>query len=122
MADRIFVENLELRCRIGVPEAERAEPQRLAATLTLEPRRELSRLEDRLENTVDYAAICECVKALCVARPRRLIETLAEEIAEELLARFALRGVEVELRKFILPDTAGVGVRLRRERPAAAIP
>jgi dihydroneopterin aldolase len=47
-----------------------------------------------------------------------LIETLAEEIAGELLTRFALRAVEVELRKFILPDTAHVAIRLRRERVA----
>jgi dihydroneopterin aldolase len=45
-----------------------------------------------------------------------LIETLAEEIAGLLLERFPLRAVEVELRKFILTDTAYVAVRIRRER------
>ena len=49
-------------------------------------------------------------------RGRALIETLAEEIAAELLARFPLQAVELELRKFILPDTAFVAVRIRRSR------
>ena len=82
----------------------------------LEPIRDFRALEDRIENTVDYFALTEFVKAFSLARPRRLIETLAEEIATELLARFALSAVEIELRKFILPDTQFVAVRIRRER------
>jgi dihydroneopterin aldolase len=116
MPDRIRIESLELSAFIGVPDEERASPQRLAASLVLEPICDFRALGDRLENTVDYFAACECVKTLAGARPRRLLETLAGEIADELLARFPLRSVEVELRKFILPDTAFVAVQLRRER------
>lgn len=115
MSDRIHIEQLELRVHIGVPEVERAEPQRLAVSLTLEPVRGFDALGDDLQKTVDYFAVCEAVKALAAAKPRNLIETLAEEIAALVLERFAVRGVEVELRKFILPDTAHVAVRLRRE-------
>jgi len=118
MPDCIVIESLELSSRIGVPGEERAQPQRLTANLVLEPIRDFRALDDRLENTVDYFALGECVKALSLARPRHLLETLAGEIAGELLARFPLRSVEIELRKYILPDTAFVAVRLRRERPA----
>ena len=116
MPDLIRIEKLELSSFIGVPDEERAEPQRLTANLTIEPRRDFIALRDAIENTVDYFAVCEAVKALSLARPRRLIETLAEEIAALVLDRFAVRAVEVELRKYILPDTAHVAVSLRRER------
>lgn len=116
MPDRIRIESLELSSFIGVPDEERASAQRLTASLVLEPIRDFRALGDCLENTVDYFALCESVKTLAGARPRRLIETLAGEIADELLARFPLRSVEVELRKFILRDTAFVAVQLRRER------
>lgn len=116
MADLIRIEALELSACVGVPDTERAAPQRLTAHLTLEPRRDFCALEDRLENTIDYFAVARSVQKLAQARPRKLIETLAEEIASEVLARFAVRAVEVELRKFILPDTAFVAVRLRRQR------
>ena len=72
---------------------------------------------DRIENTVDYFVLSECVKELSLARPRRLVETLAEDIAAELLSRFPLEAVEVEVRKYILRDTQFVAVGIRRERP-----
>jgi len=116
MPDTILVEALELSSFIGVPDEERAVAQRLTVSLALEPIRDFRTLGDRIENTVDYFALTEFVKAFSLARPRRLIETLAEEIATELLARHPLRAVEIELRKFILPDTRFVAVRIRRER------
>jgi 7,8-dihydroneopterin aldolase/epimerase/oxygenase len=117
MADQIFVESLELSSVIGVPEEERARAQRLTVSLALEPLRDFQELGDAIENAVDYFAVTEFVKHLGRARPRRLIETLANEIATELLTRFPLRAVDVELRKFILPDTAFVAARVHRERP-----
>ena len=116
MTDRILIDSLELSSVIGVPDEERATAQRLTANLVLEPIRDFSALGDAIENTVDYFCVCAEVKALSLARPRRLIETLAEDIAALLLARFALRAVEVELRKYILPDTAFVAVAVRREQ------
>jgi len=117
MADQILVESLEISSVIGVPEAERTRAQRLTVSLTLEPVRDFRDLDDAIENAVDYAAVTEFVKALGAARPRRLIETLADEIAGALLVHFPLRAVNVELRKFILPDTAFVAARVRREKP-----
>ena len=116
MADCIRIDNLELLSYIGVPAEERAATQRLTVSLVLEPIRDFRALDDRIENTVDYFDVCKFVKALSLAGPRQLIETLAEEIAGQLLARYPLRSVEVELRKYILPDTAFVAVQLRRER------
>ena len=85
-------------------------------TPLLEPIRDFRALEERIENTVDYFVVSNFVKALSALRPRRLLETLAEEITTELLACFPLQAVEIELRKFILPDTAFVAIQLRRER------
>lgn len=114
MRDAVFIEALELNAHIGVPDAERAAPQRLAVSLRIEPLRGFAELGDDIANAVDYFEVCEAIKALAAARSRRLIETLAEEIAALVLGRFAVAAVEVELRKFILPDTAFVAVKLRR--------
>ncbi|MEQ1860343.1 MAG: dihydroneopterin aldolase [Chthoniobacteraceae bacterium] len=114
--DTIHISQLELRAHIGVPDEERATPQRLTVDLTLEPARGFSDLADDLARTVDYFEVCRAVQALAAERPRKLIETLAEEIAALVLARFAVVSVEVELRKYILPDTQFVAVHLHREK------
>ena len=67
-----------------------------------------------IEATIDYAAVCEALKTLAAARPRKLVETLAEEIAADLLSRFPIRHVAVEVRKFILPETDYVAIRIER--------
>lgn len=116
MPDTIVIERLELSAHIGVPDEERIAAQRLTVSLRLEVMRDFRDLGDEIANTVDYFAVCRSIKALVAERPRRLIESLAEEIAAAVLREFAVASVEVELRKFILPDTAFVAVRLRRER------
>ena len=116
MPDTIHIADLELSAEIGVPDAERTHPQRLTVNLTLEPRYGFEHLNDEIENTVDYFQVARAVQALARSRPRKLIETLAEEIAAELLKSFPLREVQVELRKYILPDTAHVAVRIRRPK------
>lgn len=114
--DSIFISQLELRAHIGVPPEERAEPQRLTVSLELVPARGFADLADDIANAVDYFKVCRGVQWLATQRPRKLIETLAQEIAAFVLAEFAVEAVEVELRKYILPDTAFVAVQLRREK------
>jgi 7,8-dihydroneopterin aldolase/epimerase/oxygenase len=114
MRDSIVIEELELRSRIGITEGERSEPQRLTVSLVIEPERDFRALGDDFGKTVDYAAVCGAVRECASARERNLIETLAAEIAETVREGFAVCSVEVELRKFILPETRFVAVRVRR--------
>lgn len=109
--DEIRIEELKLSARVGVPEDERARPQRLVASLTLQPRNSFSDLGDDLARTVDYAAVCEEARHFASGRVDKLIETLAREMAEHLLRHFGLARVELELRKFILPETKYVAVK-----------
>lgn len=114
--DQILISRLELSTRVGATEAERSQPQRVLASIVLEPTLGFAELRDRLARTVDYDAVAQAVKACAASGERTLIETLAEEIAALLIRRFALAAVEIELRKFVLPDTEFTGVRIRRER------
>ena len=115
--DEIRIAELELMARIGVPDEERAQPQRLVVSLTLRPHNPFAELTDNIAQTVDYAAVCEEVRRFVSARHVKLIETLAHEMAEHLLRTFALARVELELRKFVLPETRYVAARVIRDRP-----
>lgn len=112
--DCILISNLELSARIGITEEEQSRPQRLTVSLKIEPMRNFLELGDDLGNTVDYFQVSRRIQAIALERPRKLIETLAGEIAGAILEEFAVARVEVELRKYILPDTEYVAVRITR--------
>jgi len=113
--DEIRIQELELMAQVGVPDDERAQPQRLTISLTLQPHNPFNDLGDDVGRTVDYARVCEAVRNFVDGRRDKLLETLAHEIAQHLLRSFALARVELELRKFILPETRYVAVRVVRE-------
>ncbi|MFM2143811.1 MAG: hypothetical protein RLZZ476_2355 [Verrucomicrobiota bacterium] len=112
--DQINLTGLQLRCHIGVPDEERAEAQLLHADIVLHLRGRFEDMADELSRTIDYAAVATRLEQVAAARPRRLIETLAAELAQVVLQEFAAAQVEITLRKRILPQTDHVAVRLVR--------
>lgn len=111
----IGIKGLEVAAHVGVPEEERSSPQRLLIDLRFASLGQPDDLGDEITRTVDYHAVTLRVSAIAAERPRKLIETLADEIAGILLAKFRLRWIEVTIRKFILPQTEYVSVTIRRE-------
>ncbi len=55
--------------------------------------------EDDLTQTVDYARVYETVEEFVIEREFRLLEALAEHIAEGILSRFPVEMVTVRVRK-----------------------
>lgn len=111
----IGIQGLEVMARVGVPDAERAEPQRLLLDLRFAAMNQPEVLHDDLSLTVDYHAVSLRVSEIVEERSRKLIETLADELSERLLAEYSLRWIELTIRKFILPQTEWVSVSIRRE-------
>lgn len=114
--DRIAIKRLAVDCFVGVPAEERAQSQTLVLSLTIGPRRPFASLQDKIEETVDYDAVAQRVRAVAQDRPRQLIETLADDLAVMVLEEFPAAWVEVEVEKHILPDTEAVTVRTCRRR------
>jgi dihydroneopterin aldolase len=112
----IIIKGLEVETRVGVSDEERNQSQRLQVDAILMPVRGFSALADDIDLTVDYQAAIRQIVRVATERPRKLIETLASEIAEMLVQEFRVQRAEVEIRKFILPDTEYVAVRCVRDR------
>lgn len=113
---QIHIEQLEVFAHIGVPAEERAAPQRLVFNITFWPTHNAMEVEDDIGRTVDYAAVCAETRSFVQGRSDRLIETLADALANHLLGVFEMQGITIELRKFILPDVDYVSVTVTRER------
>ena len=113
-SDRIHIEQLEVSTRIGVPEEERATPQRLTVSISLWPYYEARDLADKIENTVNYSAVADETKKFVRNQSFNLIETLADRLAMHLLKTFPTQKVTVEVRKFPLKDARYVSVTVTR--------
>jgi 7,8-dihydroneopterin aldolase/epimerase/oxygenase len=111
--ERTHIERLQVQAHVGVPAEERVEPQRLTLNVSFWPR--IDNLHDELADTVNYSTVAKVVRDVVSRRHYKLIETLAEEIAAELLRQFAVRKVEIEVRKFVLADAEYVSVTAVRE-------
>ncbi len=104
LSDQIHIEQLEISTHIGVPEEERATPQRLTVSITLWPRHNERDLGDNIDKTVNYSAVAEAAKSFARDQSVNLIETLADRLATHLLGTFAIQKITIELRKFVLED------------------
>jgi 7,8-dihydroneopterin aldolase/epimerase/oxygenase len=114
--DAIHIEQLEMFAHVGVPDSERSAPQRITVTVTAWPNAGFRRVSDDIGATINYSAIARVVREVVDERRDKLIETLAESIAAELLKKFPVRRVRLELRKFVMPDAAYVSVMIARDR------
>jgi dihydroneopterin aldolase len=119
--DRILIDQLEVFYRVGVPDAERAEPQRLLLNIELETDFHGAAATDTLARTVDYYAVCQRLLDFGRDREWHLIETLASEVAETLRREFDVPRVTVEVRKFIIPQARFVAVRVSRGDPSGSL-
>lgn len=115
----ILIEDLEVWYRVGVPEAERSEPQRLSLTLELSTDFSDAAATDDVDDTIDYFQVVQRLRSFGDARSWCLIEKLVSDIADAILAEFKPDSVVVEVRKFIIPETRSVGVRVAKRAPEA---
>ena len=114
--DSIEIRKLRVTAHVGVPDDELASAQMLEITAVMVPLVSFEELADDIARTVDYHAVALEIQAIAGKKPRRLIETLASDIAQTLLEAHPLLRIEVRVEKFILPDTECVAVRVVRER------
>ena len=106
--------DLKLPCHLGVPDSERRKPQTVLCTAVF-PVPSLSRAAagDDLRKTVDYHALANLLRTEARRTPRKLLERLATDLARAACRRFRLAWIELELKKFILPETRHVSLRAR---------
>ncbi len=112
--DKILIKALRCMAHVGVPEAERRRKQKLLLDLELQLDLKAAGRQDRVEATLDYAAVAVEVQQIVRQKSFRLVEALAEQIAQRILKKFKPDFVRVRVRKFSVPGTRSVGVEIIR--------
>lgn len=124
----VFLRDMVIAARVGVHAFEHDAPQRIRINVDLaveeaEPGQATASAPpavgpDQLSRVVDYESVARSVRAIVAAGHVRLIETLAERIAESCLADGRVRSAYIRIEKLdIFPDMASVGIEIERRRP-----
>jgi dihydroneopterin aldolase len=112
--DKITIKDLEVNTQIGVTEAERAHQQRLLITVEMERDLAEAGRTDMESATTPYDVVTDLIRQVVSQRPRKLIETVADEIADTILSRRLAVAVTITVKKFSIPHSQFVAVEIRR--------
>jgi len=95
----VEVSGLSLFTHIGVSAAEREVGQRLILDIRLELGEVDATVTDRVEDTVDYARVCEVAALVATQRSDKTLERLCAAVADRLLRDFDAQAVSVKASK-----------------------
>jgi dihydroneopterin aldolase len=114
----IEISGLSLFTHVGVTEAEREVGQRLLLDLRIDVGDCDATLTDRVEDTIDYAKVCDTANLVAQQRSYRTLERLCAAIADRVLEQYGANAVWVKAAKpeppIALPVTE-VSVEVWRE-------
>lgn len=121
--DRITLRGLRAYGYHGVYDAERERGQEFVVDVVLELDLAPAAASDDVADTVHYGELADRLVAIVAGEPVRLLETLAQRLADACLADPRVRAVEVTVHKPAAPIPhafTDVSVTLRRSAPASA--
>lgn len=98
MSDKILISGMGCRAAIGVTAGERAVKQQLSIDIEF-PIDGRAAGSDSIKDAVDYDTVAQAVAEICASREFHLIETVAEQIAGQILERFPISQVRILVRK-----------------------
>ena len=113
---QITITDLAVSYCVGVPDAERRNPQRLLLTIQLEFDFSAAAATDAIAATINYYDLAQRLLRFGEGRSWRLIETLAVDIANLILAEFPAAMVTVTVQKFPIPEARQVSVTWTQAR------
>jgi dihydroneopterin aldolase len=113
--DKLFITGLLVTTTIGTLAFERQIKQTIILDLEWSVP-EGWHLQDELKNTLDYTEVASTISEYVPSLQCRLIETLAEQIAQLLLTRFTIDWLRLTIRKAgAVANAKEVGIVIERE-------
>lgn len=118
--DLVFIEDLRCETVIGIYSSEQHRPQPLRIDLVAGVPRSPACRSDAIADTIDYAGVRRALLDLMQTHQVKLLEALAEQIAQMLLKDFGAHWVRVAVAKpQKYEDVGAMGVAIERRRPPA---
>jgi 7,8-dihydroneopterin aldolase/epimerase/oxygenase len=119
LPDRIELRGLRAMGICGILPEEQTRPQPLEVDLDVVADLSLPAASDRVEDTIDYSALCAMVERIVTEEKFSLLEALAQRLADAVMADARAEAVTVVVRKLRPPvphQLESSGVRITRTR------
>lgn len=113
---KITIVDLELNLHVGVPDEERAKPQRVLMTVDMTYDFSSAARTDHITKTIDYFQVAQKLIKFGKERSWKLIEKLASDAGDLVIAEFEAETVTIIVKKFAIPQAAHVSVSLTKHR------
>lgn len=115
MADKIFIQGLEVSCIIGTLPIERKKKQKIKIDLEFQVSVKKAARQDDLRDALNYKKIAEQITEFVSNSRFYLIETLAELLARTLVREFKLKNIVLRISKpDAIRNAKNAGVEIRR--------
>lgn len=115
--DKIFIQDLKVRGKHGVPDKEREKEQEFVLDIAIDFDTRKAAANDNLDGTIDYSPIRRAAKEVVEESSFHLLETLADAVAQKILEDSRITNVSVTVRKSEMYDDCMPGVTVVRKRP-----
>lgn len=113
--DTIFLSEVSVETRLGVPEWERMTPQTVILDIEIAMPHSRSCQSDEIEDTIDYGVVVMRIRQALAENSFKLVEALAEHVCQIVLKEFGAPWVKIKVAKpGILRGLKSLGVIIER--------
>ena len=114
---KILIKDLTLDLKIGYYDFEKDKPQKVKFTLEVDYRDKKLINDKDLKSIVNYDRIVNLIKKLIKNKHYNFLETLAEDVFDELFEDKRIDKITLQIEKLeIMKDCSSVGIQISKKR------
>ena len=114
---KILIKNLTLDLKHGYYDFEKDKPQKVKFTLEIDYRDKKPTNDKDLKSIVNYDKIVKLIKKLVKNKHYNFLETLAEDVFDELFKDKRIDKITLQIEKLeIMKDCSSVGIQVSKKR------
>jgi dihydroneopterin aldolase len=114
---KILIKDLALDLKLGYYNFEKDKPQKVKFTLEIDYRDKKPTNDKDLKSIVNYDKIVKLIKKLVKNKHYNFLETLAEDVFDELFKDKRIDKITLQIEKLeIMKDCSSVGIQISKKR------
>ena len=114
---KVLIKELILNLKLGYYDFEKEKPQKVKFSLEIDYKDKKPSNDKDLKSIVNYAKLVRLVKKLVKNRHYNFLETLAEDVFDELFKDKRIGKISLKIEKLeVLKDCSSVGIQISKKR------